>query len=132
MLSYSKLGAQVFQASVNGRQLLYLSPLSKGAQHPMRGGIPVMFPQFANHGLYKKHGFARDLSWQLLEESSNGQSLVFELQIQKGDQLDWLHNARLVLTAQLLSNTLNMHLQVCNLGSTQFTWSGGLHPYICS
>jgi glucose-6-phosphate 1-epimerase len=132
MLSYSKLGAHVLQASINDRQLLYLSPLPNDAQHAVRGGIPVLFPQFANHGPHKKHGFARDLPWQLLEESANanGQRLVLELQIQQGDQLYWPYSVRLVLTTQLLSNALNMHLQVCNLGSTQFAWSGGLHPYI--
>lgn len=133
MLSYSKLGAQILQASINGRELLYLSSLSSGAQHSLRGGIPVLFPQFADRGPLKKHGFARDLPWQLVKESihTNGQSLVFELQIQQGDQFDWPYSAKLVLTAQLMLNALKMHLQVCNSGSTHFAWTGGLHPYIC-
>lgn len=90
-----------------------------------------MFPQFADRGPLKKHGFARDLPWRLREESThtNAQSLLFELQIQ-GDQFDWPYSAKLELTALLMPNALNMHLQVCNLGSTQFAWTGGLHPYI--
>lgn len=133
MLSYSKLGAQVLQASINGWQLLYLSPLANDVQQTVRGGIPVLFPQFADRGPLKKHGFARDLQWQLLDEGThtNGQSLVFKLQIQQGDQFDWPNSAKLVLAAQLMPNALRVHLQVCNSGSTQFAWTGGLHPYIC-
>ncbi len=120
------------QASINGMPLLYLSPLSGDAQHSLRGGIPVLFPQFADHGPLKKHGFARDMPWLLLEDNTHadGHRLVFQLKIQQGDCPDWPHSANLVLTTQLTPNALKIYLQVRNLGGTQFAWTGGLHPYI--
>jgi glucose-6-phosphate 1-epimerase len=132
ILSYSRVGAQLLQANINGMPLLYLSSSSDNAQHTLRGGIPVLFPQFADRGPLKKHGFARDLSWLLLEESyhADGKILVFQLQLQEGDQPDWPHSAKLVLTTQLTPNALKMYLQVRNLGSTQFAWTGGMHPYL--
>ena len=112
--------------------LLYLSPLSGDAQHSLRGGIPVLFPQFANHGPLKKHGFARDMPWLLLEDNTHadGHRLVFQLKIQQGDCPDWPHSANLVLTTQLTPNALKIYLQVRNSGSTQFVWTGGFHPYL--
>ncbi len=120
------------QASINGMPLLYLSPLSGDAQHSLRGGIPVLFPQFANHGPLKKHGFARDMPWLLLEDNTHadGHRLVFQLKIQQGDCSDWPHSANLVLTTQLTPNALKICLLVRNAGSTQFAWTGGLHPYM--
>ncbi|KAH9667619.1 glucose-6-phosphate 1-epimerase [Citrus sinensis] len=32
---------------------------------PIRGGIPICFPQFANHGSLEKHGFARSRVWSI-------------------------------------------------------------------
>ena len=67
MLSYQQLGAQVLQASTLVRDLLYVSPELGAGSQAVRGGIPVLFPQFADRGPLKKHGFARDLPWQLVE-----------------------------------------------------------------
>jgi glucose-6-phosphate 1-epimerase len=118
-------------AACRGVQLLYVSELSGQANQLVRGGIPVLFPQFADRGPLLKHGFARDLPWQLVKQGAHagGHRVVCELHIHSGDQTNWPHSAQLVLTAQLMPNALYMHLHVRNTGSTTFAWTGGLHPY---
>ena len=57
-------GAQVLSWQTGGRERLYLSPAAvMDARAPIRGGIPVCFPQFNQRGPLPKHGFARHLAW---------------------------------------------------------------------
>ncbi|KAI4355872.1 hypothetical protein L6164_004601 [Bauhinia variegata] len=47
-----------------GEELLFVS--SKATFRPpkaIRGGIPITFPQFSNHGPLEQHGFARNRFW---------------------------------------------------------------------
>ncbi|XP_047166901.1 putative glucose-6-phosphate 1-epimerase [Vigna umbellata] len=49
-----------------GEELLFVS--SKNNFKPpksIRGGIPICFPQFSNHGSLQQHGFARNRFWSL-------------------------------------------------------------------
>ena len=66
-LSSRQLGAQVISAEIDGQKLFYLSPLSSPTS-PARGGVPVLFPQFAEYGPLVKHGFVRNLTWACIEE----------------------------------------------------------------
>ena len=48
-----------------GEEMLYLSPMSGyGAGQAIRGGVPVIFPQFGERGHGRRHGVARLQSWQ--------------------------------------------------------------------
>jgi hypothetical protein len=54
-----------------GRECLYLSPRSGYAPgQAIRGGVPVIFPQFSDRGPLKRHGFARVVPWQLTQQST--------------------------------------------------------------
>ncbi|KAG0482453.1 hypothetical protein HPP92_010537 [Vanilla planifolia] len=49
-----------------GEELLFMS--SKAIFKPpkaIRGGIPICFPQFSNHGNLEQHGFARNRFWSI-------------------------------------------------------------------
>ncbi|KAH9715971.1 hypothetical protein WN944_022696 [Citrus x changshan-huyou] len=49
-----------------GEELLFLSSKATFTHpKPIRGGIPICFPQFANHGSLEKHGFARSRVWSI-------------------------------------------------------------------
>ncbi|XP_020595018.1 putative glucose-6-phosphate 1-epimerase, partial [Phalaenopsis equestris] len=53
-----------------GEELLFLS--SKAIFKPpkaIRGGIPICFPQFGNHGNLEQHGFARNRFWSIDPDS---------------------------------------------------------------
>jgi glucose-6-phosphate 1-epimerase len=128
-LRFQSVGAQLLSATV--AELLYCSPWSS-PNKPARGGIPILFPQFANCGPLHKHGWARDLPWCLLSDElgSNQHIVEFELCIGEGAQHRWPHGALLRLQAQAFEQALCMTLQVHNTGATPFEWTGGLHPGI--
>ena len=55
-------GAQLLSWQAGGEEQLFLSPLAAHDGHtPIRGGIPVCFPQFNQRGPLVKHAFARTL-----------------------------------------------------------------------
>lgn len=131
-LTHTALGGQVLGARTGlGNSLLYLSPLRLGAAAPVRGGVPVLFPQFADRGSLPKHGFARTAQWVLAHEARSAQahSLRYELAIASGQFPDWPHDAHLTLHARMAAEALHLALRVTNTGKNNFTWTGGLHPY---
>src|SRR5688572_1103245 len=64
----SAFGAHLLSWRYRGRERLYLSPnASFGAGKAIRGGVPVIFPQFGERGDGPRHGFARTLTWDALD-----------------------------------------------------------------
>src|SRR5438132_247968 len=61
-------GAQVTSwIPAGSAERLFLSPRAEfRAGASIRGGTPVIFPQFSNQGSLPKHGFARLNSWELV------------------------------------------------------------------
>jgi glucose-6-phosphate 1-epimerase len=142
-LLYQSLGAQVLQVQWGGTEVLYRSPLYPDPNAPARGGVPVLFPQFAKAGLLKKHGWARDVPWVLLKDQKGpgGHSVTLRLAVGIDNPFNWPHAAELTLSAKAvhdaqqkprnlpLQASLEMSLTVRNIGSKAFSWTGGLHPY---
>ncbi|ABE45908.1 Aldose 1-epimerase [Polaromonas sp. JS666] len=131
-LTYARAGAQILQAHLKlGTGIFYHSPIAPTGSMPARGGVPVLFPQFANRGPLPKHGLVRTALWALAEESRSEQAhgVAFELAIAPGQFADWPHAAHLVLKAEASQDSLRLSLQVTNTGNDTFTWTGGLHPY---
>ncbi|XP_050340534.1 uncharacterized protein LOC126766909 [Bactrocera neohumeralis] len=62
--------------NAKGTEMLYLSPNAiKKDRVPIRGGVPIIFPQFGNRGpLTPSHGFARIRQWKL-ENVDNGRAV---------------------------------------------------------
>jgi glucose-6-phosphate 1-epimerase len=131
-LKHISFGAQILQVKLGINELLYLSPLGQiGTKQTLRGGIPVLFPQFGNFGNLKKHGFVRDLNWKLVNEENNQNDLFVEYEyvIAKDHFLDWKHSAKLNLKASVINNVFNIIIQILNIGDSSFEFTGGLHPY---
>ena len=63
----SSLGGQVLSwITPDGRERLFLSERAVfDGSVPIRGGIPVCFPQFASVGKLPKHGFVRTREWSV-------------------------------------------------------------------
>jgi glucose-6-phosphate 1-epimerase len=56
-----------------GDEQLYVSPTSQyGEGQAVRGGVPVIFPQFSNRGTLPRHGLLRTRGWELGETVSHG------------------------------------------------------------
>ncbi len=130
-LVHQALGAQLLQLQGVAAPVLYLSPVPPPVGRPARGGVPVLFPQFAERGAQPKHGWARDLPWQLLEDRADDAEHVvaYRLTVEQGSRPGWPHAAELQLQATLSPGALRMQLQVRNTGEQPFAWTGGLHPY---
>lgn len=136
---HQKFGAQILQ--VSPCNIFYISPKnlpsdlsnldSKEVVH--RGGIPILFPQFADRGKLTKHGFVRNVNWDLISKTTNGNIEVIEYQlvINKGDQSSWPYSAKLIYQVEhnSFSNEISAKLSIENTGDEMFTWTGGLHPY---
>ena len=54
-LSYDILGAQVLESQIQNISLFYKSSIAQHT-HTKRGGVTILFPQFASVGGYKTHG----------------------------------------------------------------------------
>ncbi|WP_298231502.1 D-hexose-6-phosphate mutarotase [uncultured Azohydromonas sp.] len=132
MLVHRPLGAQVLQARLgNAGDPFYCSPLAERFEGPARGGVPVLFPQFAEYGPLLKHGFARNRDWTLLEHGADGarERLHYVLEITPEDFAGWPHAARLELEVLARESRIDFSFTVLNTGHDEFSFTGGLHPY---
>jgi glucose-6-phosphate 1-epimerase len=123
-------GAHVLSWQAGGRERLFLSPSSvcDGAT-AIRGGMPVCFPQFNQRGNLPKHGFARNVPWRLVPESSLSSEKVFELVANPHTLALWPVKFRALLTVMLSEKSLKVQLTVENLCNQNLSFSGALHTY---
>ena len=112
-----------------GGNRLFLSANSAfGADASIRGGIPVIFPQFGNFGDLPKHGFARRSAWALAGVSDT--QVAYELSESASTLEIWPHSFRLRLTVSLLPSGLRTALSVENTGRHPLRFTAGLHSYL--
>lgn len=127
----AKQGAQVLSWQTGGQERLYLSPVSACDGHTaIRGGIPVCFPQFNQRGTLPKHGFARNMTWHLLADQSQGPEKVFELSDNAQTQSLWPFQFRAQIHVVLAASSLKIQLKVQNLGLQTLSFTGALHTYL--
>ncbi len=125
-------GAQVLGWRPCGaeRDLLYLSPRSVFAGGAaIRGGIPVVFPQFSGFGPLPKHGFARTRVWRLVERS-RGDRIAFECSDDAATRARWPHAFRARLEIAIDADSLATALTVTNMGSAALSFTAALHTYL--
>ncbi|HMH26785.1 MAG TPA: D-hexose-6-phosphate mutarotase [Gemmatimonadaceae bacterium] len=117
-----------------GREVLFMGKTATFAPgDPIRGGIPVVWPQFANTGPLPQHGFARKTEWQLAEndESADDPSsvkLVLTDDHRTRDQ--WPYHFRTELTVTIDEKSLAVKLAAFNTGDELFSFTAALHTYI--
>jgi len=118
-------GGQILRAQLMGKEIFYCPENLQPPPTPARGGVPVLFPQFATLGNLPKHGYARTQEWQVFSmlEGCVSSSLLLT------EQPDWPHRAQLNIDASVEDDRMQIHLEVRNVGDTLFEWTGGLHPY---
>ncbi|HET6395799.1 MAG TPA: D-hexose-6-phosphate mutarotase [Pseudoxanthomonas sp.] len=113
---------------VDGRERLFLSERSRfdGAA-AIRGGVPVIFPQFGERGVYPRHGFARTMPWRPAGIEA-GQA-VFELRDSERTAA-WPHAFAARLRIALSATRLAITLDVENTGAHAFDFTAALHTYL--
>lgn len=97
---------------------------------PIRGGVPIAWPQFADVGSLPQHGFARQSEWQL-EHVAGGRALL-SLEDSPASQAIWPHRFRLEYEVALTGpDTIQLELRVSNPAeSGDLSFTGCLHSYI--
>lgn len=121
--------------TADGRQRLFCSAKSAlDGTRAIRGGVPVIFPQFAERGTGMRHGFARVSNWRLGENGmQDGAAFaVFTLsraELAPASMQAWPHGFELQLRVAVQGETLSLTLDVRNTGADAFAFSSALHSY---
>ena len=126
-------GAQLVSwLSADGRERLYLSERSRFEHgQAIRGGIPVIFPQFADSGPLPRHGFARTCTWELLSARHDKDYACATLRLTDSEETRalWPHAFVAELTVMIAGNRLDVEFEVENTGSDAFSFTAALHSY---
>ena len=111
------------------KERLFLSGTSEfrdGAA--IRGGVPVVFPQFSTWGPLPKHGFARNHAWELI---SIGEGTArFQLRDSEATRAIWPHAFLAEFMVTVRERQLIMELAITNRGEEPFNFTAALHTYL--
>lgn len=117
----------------NGVERLYMSPTAVFKEGtPIRGGAPVIFPQFAQRGPLQGHGFARKMNWQLVDARVGEDYAIAHLRLSDTPETraEWPHEFTLEIAVNITGARLDIELEVINNGSTTFDFMAALHTYL--
>ena len=113
---------------------LYLSPRSEfGGSAAIRGGVPVIFPQFAAEGPLPRHGFARTSLWSLggVGRRADGTAEAdFVLRDSAETRAIWDTAFKAVLSVSVVARRLAITLSVENTSDAPFSFTAALHTYV--
>lgn len=137
-----------------GNERLFLSTASGfGAGQAIRGGVPVIFPQFGERGLGRRHGMARLLPWQFHSAWHDGIAAMGEWQLRgfldrpqpDAPAVDLVHAGEppagastntdafafaLTLRIRLAGDSLAISLRIDNTGRQAWQCHAALHTYL--
>jgi glucose-6-phosphate 1-epimerase len=130
--------------TLQGAQVVSWVPAGKGEQffvsernsfaraHPIRGGVPVVFPQFSRRGPLPQHGFARIKTWTLADHhvDSTGAHARFSLESSAETLQLWPHPFALQLIVSLAAAHLEIEFAVTNTGQGAMSFTTALHTYL--
>jgi glucose-6-phosphate 1-epimerase len=129
-------GAHVISwTSADGAERLFCSASSAlDGSRAIRGGVPVIFPQFAERGPGMRHGFARVSTWRLHDsgQADDGAFAVFALgpdDLAAPVAAAWPHPFSLTLRVAVQGGSLSLTLDVRNTGAAPFDFGAALHTY---
>jgi glucose-6-phosphate 1-epimerase len=117
-----------WQSAVGGERLFLSQKAVFRAGTAIRGGVPVIFPQFSGFGRLAKHGFARVMPWEytgLVNDTAR-----FILRDSDETRLIWDHVFELELGVRVSGKVLTLGLNVRNTGKAPFTFTAALHTYL--
>lgn len=130
-----------------GAERLFLSEAATFQEgKAIRGGIPVVFPQFADSGPLPKHGWLRTAAWSV-DPGDAASSSIVEAAEQLGvrpltssarlstaddhrSRALWPHGYRAALTVRLDADSLEVELAITNTGAEAFEFTAALHSYL--
>jgi glucose-6-phosphate 1-epimerase len=119
----------------DGRERMFCSAQSAlDGSRAIRGGVPVIFPQFAERGGGMRHGFARVSQWRVTDSGIDGDAAFALLALDETDLAPqvataWPHRFALALRVAVRANALAMSLEVRNTGTQALPFAAALHTY---
>ena len=117
--------------TADGQERIFCSAKSSlDGSRAIRGGVPVIFPQFAARGNGMRHGFARVSTWRL-GDSGDGfaEFKLNEADLAPAHASAWPYAFGLTLRVEVLADELRFSLEVRNSGAEAFPFSSALHSY---
>jgi glucose-6-phosphate 1-epimerase len=123
-----------WQPRAGDERLFFSRRSSCDGTRAIRGGVPVIFPQFAERGPGLRHGFARLANWRLSNTRLDADSVFVECQLTQRDVSaqqahSWPHRFALTLGLTLHAEQLDLSLAVENTGDSPFSFAAALHSY---
>lgn len=119
-----------------GSEALFLSAASQyGNNTAIRGGIPIIFPQFGELGTGRRHGFARVSPWSLMEVGLTEEGAA-TAQWRLQGSFDPVANPGLCgmycleLAIRLVADTLEIALTIDNPSTSDWECNAALHTYL--
>lgn len=116
-----------------GEEQLFLSQKSEfrpGAA--IRGGVPIIFPQFSSLGPFMRHGFARTSLWEFggaEEIANNAVAAKFQLHDSAATRKMWPFAFLAEFIVTISGKRLEMTLAVTNTDAQPFSFTAALHTY---
>lgn len=116
--------------TADGVERIYMSPNSvMELGQAIRGGVPVIFPQFTTRGASLRHGFARVSDWEVVATRPDGAGLTLGLR-GNGAAWNWPHDYACEMDFRLEPDALSMQMTVHNTGANAYTFTAALHTYL--
>ena len=111
-----------------GEQLFLSGQSEFGEGAAIRGGVPVIFPQFSLLGPLPRHGFVRNHAWEVVRQVQDEVTLGFR--DSPATLAIWPQAFQAELSVRVEANRLEMELVIRNTGSSPFEFSSALHTYL--
>ena len=118
--------------NTQGLDRLFVSSLANFAQgKAIRGGVPIIFPQFNEFGNGPRHGFARNQSWQRLDTADQEQPNSIKMTLSSNKDLKqlWPYSFNAIYTVTFSNEELCMELTIENTDEKDFSFTAALHTY---
>eukprot|EP01091_Cochliopodium_minus_P017458 TRINITY_DN6849_c0_g1_i1.p1 TRINITY_DN6849_c0_g1~~TRINITY_DN6849_c0_g1_i1.p1 ORF type:complete len:312 (-),score=80.87 TRINITY_DN6849_c0_g1_i1:17-856(-) len=126
-----EFGGHLTSYKKDGKEIIFVSSKSNlDGKKPIRGGIPICFPQFGP-GKLVQHGFARSSTWTFKNYASNSEASTLSLELHSSEETIklWEHNFVVVLDFILSNDELKVEMHVENTDSNSFEFTLALHTY---
>ncbi|MDJ0732339.1 MAG: aldose epimerase [Crocosphaera sp.] len=135
-------GGIITRWSIEGQEIFYLDEERfTNPELTVRGGIPILFPICGNlpdnvyvyeHQTYhlKQHGFARNLPWEVVEQSTESCcKITLSLSSNEETLKMYPFEFELKFMYELEGKTLKIYQEYINKSEKMMPFSFGFHPY---
>lgn len=134
-LAGSDRGGQLLQwRSADGVERLFVaSRAGRTPEQAIRGGIPVIFPQFGERGELPRHGLVRTADWHPAPPNDlrrGAAELAWVTESSPRTRQLWPYEFALRLSARACGLSLAVTLDVTNTGGRAFRFQAALHTYL--